>query len=551
MATSIFFNGRRTFRPGVYTQILNNLGTQGPASTGNLAVVGDFPMLPTAEPVVFNSRLELDDFFMGLDRDAAMIGQLAFAPFGAAGASISSLTMLNAGTSTAASFDSGSITYASRLAGSIGHRISLAVSANAANAELFDVAVSYSGNVKERATGIGSGAVASFAVTDAASTWSIVVNETTIVLSDDGVAALTITKADEPSFKQAMIDMQIAMENAGATVTANLPSSDFPCSDLDHVSVADVNTNGISFTKDVADIADWFAGSALISVTVDSHDASSLTFTSQALTGGSFTAMTDSSLQTGLDALKRLPINTIAFMDSTIAKQLLVKQHCKDAAADAGYNRNAWFGTSAGQTVAQAKAGWSVRLNDADCAVTPQSIKVGGRTLSPSWTALLFAGMQNATPAGTPLTKKQPTPLVTDTVEGFDREDDAEAAIRAGLVFMSNPFNLGLSVERSVTTWLEDDNRVWSEVSANESVNQSVRNVRAAVLSKIGSRITSSTANDLSNVVENELVAQRGDGLILNFANVEVLLSGDTARVQYDVQATESLNFITITANVR
>ena len=57
---------------------------------------------------------------------------------------------------------------------------------------------------------------------------------------------------------------------------------------------------------------------------------------------------------------------------------------------------------------------------------------------------------------------------------------------------------LGYRVERSVTTYLEDDNPIFSEVSANESVNASIRGLRSQLDALIGTANRSLTANRVS-----------------------------------------------------
>lgn len=555
MATSIFFGGRRTYRPGVYSEVINNLGAGGATATGNLAVVGSFQTLPLAQPISFGSRVEFDDITLGLDRDLKLLADLAFNPLDDQNAGISTLTLVNASATTASQKDAGSIIYNSRISGVIGNRVALAVTANADDSELFDIEVRYADRVVERASAVGEGEIASLSISGgSADTWNFKITSTEIILESvvGGVATAvyTATRADEDSLKAVMGDVKAIAEDDGAVVTLALPAVDYPCVDLDELEAVGLETTPASISADVASLVEWFSGSRYVEAVRQDGQAPT-TFTLERLAGGSSSgSITDENLQTALDAIKRQPINTIAFMGTAVAQQKLVRQHCKDAGFEAGYNRNAWFGTTANQSLLSALSGWSKELNDMDCAVTPQSIIVGSRTLDPMWTALLLASMQNATPAGTPLTKKSPTRLVLGTSENFDREGEAESAIRKGLVIFTDPSSTGLSVERSVTTWLEDNNPVWSEVSANESVNQSLRNLRSALISQVGTAITSSKRGDLLNSATRELAQQKADGLIFEFSNVSVTLSGDTASVKYDVSVAQPLNFITITANV-
>lgn len=558
MATSVFFGGRRTYRPGIYSQIVNNLGAGGATATGNLAVVGIFPMFPLAEPQTFENRVLFDNATIGLDRDLKLVADLAFNPLSNSNAGISSLTIVNAVDSTKASVTKGSITYKSRLSGAIGNRTALAVTANADDADLFDIEVKYSDRVVESATGVGEGEIASLSITGGgADAWNLLINETYITLQSvtGGVTtnAYQGVRASEPSLKAVLNDIKASAEDAGATVVLELPATDIDCSVIDNLTANNIQTTPASITKDNLSLVEWFEGSRYVEVVRNNSDAPT-TFTLERIAlstaGTSDTAITEDTLAEALASIKRLPINTVVLMDDDVNLQLLVRQHCKDAGFEAGYNRNAWFGTSASQTLAGAYAGWSRKLNDMDCAVTPQSIVVGSRTLPPMWTALVLAGMQNATPPATPLTKKSPTRLVVATAENFDREAEADFAISKGLVIMTDPSSTGLSVERSVTTWLEDNNPVWTEVSANESVNQSLRNLRSALISQVGTAITSSKRGDLINATNKELTQQKADGLILDYRNVAVIISGDTASVQYDVSVAQPLNFITLTANV-
>jgi hypothetical protein len=164
---------------------------------------------------------------------------------------------------------------------------------------------------------------------------------------------------------------------------------------------------------------------------------------------------------------------------------------------------------------------------------------------------VLLAAMQSALPVASSLTKRKIRGDITIVnATGFDPETYAEDAIVGGLVVITDPAGRGAAVERSVTTWTGDDNPIKSELGANNSVNESVRQLRFSVLDKIGSRITQDSLNDLERVVNASLLAQQLDGVIFAFSDVQVNIVGDTAEVSYQLSPTESLNFILITANI-
>ena len=183
-------------------------------------------------------------------------------------------------------------------------------------------------------------------------------------------------------------------------------------------------------------------------------------------------------------------------------------------------------------------------------AITSQSIIVGGNTLDPRFTAALLASIQGATSISEPMTRKKPTSIVTGTVENFDREEDASLAIRRGIVFFADPNTTGLRVERSVTTWLKDNNPVYSEVSANESMNFSIKLLREALQNQIGTKITNARKSIVLKVAEKALTEQKKNGIIKDYKDLTVILSGDVANVKYSLAVIEPLNFITITANI-
>jgi hypothetical protein len=228
----------------------------------------------------------------------------------------------------------------------------------------------------------------------------------------------------------------------------------------------------------------------------------------------------------------------------------LVAKHAVKAAEEAGYERNVWVGTTADISIANAFSLYTKKFNDRNVAVTPQSITVDGDSLDPRFTAALLAAIQGSTPIATPLTRKRPTAAVTATSEGFNREEQADLAIRRGLVFFADPSNTGLRIERSVTSWLSDDNPVWSEVSANESVNNCIREVRFALQDQVGEAITAGRDKDVQRVAENTLFDLKRNGLIADFRDLSVAIQGDVANVVFSVAALEPLNFITVTTNV-
>jgi hypothetical protein len=240
----------------------------------------------------------------------------------------------------------------------------------------------------------------------------------------------------------------------------------------------------------------------------------------------------------------------VPFSDDVLVHKEILK-HC-NASAIAGYERCAWVGASANQTIQQIKDGWVKSLNSRNVAIVGQSVKVVNpqgniQTVEPKYFALICASMQAGTPVATPLTRKRPD--IVDVLGAWIANRDVTDAIKAGICALTSD-NLGWRIERSVTTWIKDDNPIYSEVSANESINTSVRDLRNGLDIYIGDKNANVTGARLQGIVIARLDQQVIDGVIKAYKNVVLEDLGDTLRVNYTVAAVEPINFIAITASV-
>jgi len=569
MPTSLNFNGRITSRPGVYTRIVNDLVSGQPAAAGNLAIIGDFSALPTRSAVTFDNRNEFDALVQGLDAELSKLGSLAFSPFGGTGASVSSLTLINYGTSTAAALSSDSHVFTSKLSGSIGDRLALSIVAQADGRNTVKV---FQGGVQDpqnrvsmyRNVGLATeDSVASIKATMIGSpvTYDAILLELNVnnllvkgvqVADDTKVTLGSFPVASSNSLNDVLDQIQALAISDVASWTISFASTDMPLSRLDKVAETNItHPNQLLLKDNAARLVDVLANDAFISA---ARTSGSQGISAVALTrfsgGAANSGLNSANFQIALDSLKDTAINTLVVFPASAELQALALQHCKDAAAEFGMNRNMW-GASSANDVDTAYASHSAALNSELASIVFQGFtEIGGQVYTPSHLAVLLAAMQNSLPAGTPLTKKRVRSAIASMSPAISDNAEIEEILGKGLVAITNFRPIGLSVERSITTWMLDDNPIKSEVSSMASVNQSVRQLRSAVISKIGARITLGMANDLQAAAVKELSQQKADGLIFDFANVEVILSGDTASVTYDVAAAEPLNFITITANI-
>ena len=322
---------------------------------------------------------------------------------------------------------------------------------------------------------------------------------------------------------------------------------------------ADANIDGaaqaVSIRADLAEIVEALSSSRLVSVERATGATQSIAQQSSgslvaSLSGGSSSSATLAEWTSALATIESADLQIIVAWSDLATVHAEIKKHLRLAAL-AGRERNAWVASARNETLSQlnvrAKA-----LNDRNIALVGQHLSLvdqRGRvvTRDPMWLALMLACMQAGSPVATPLTRKQPD--VADVFGAWNGNLDAAEAIRKGVCSLSfGP--LGWRVERSVTTWLRDDNPIYSEVSANESVNASLRDLRAGLDAFVGEPNKGLTANRIKSIVEARLNRQVLDGVIKAFKDVVLEDLGDTLNVGYTVAAVEPLNFIRVTASV-
>lgn len=264
-------------------------------------------------------------------------------------------------------------------------------------------------------------------------------------------------------------------------------------------------------------------------------------------------AITLSDWQEALASIENVDVHVVAVQSDDDDVHGAVKEHIQTAIS-LGRERNAWLGEEADLPLTtlftKAKA-----LNNKDVALVGQQIRVkfpwAGEILDPHWLGFVLAAAQCSQNPGTPLTRKILTARIGDTFQNWNREKDVDLAIRRGVVVLARGGVANdLRVERSITTWLKDNNPVWSEVSANDSVNTCLRDLRRFLDSEIGSKVTGSTISVLRTRAEQRLKYQERQQIIKGFRNLNVRVVGATAMISFELAAIEPLNFILVEANV-
>lgn len=264
-------------------------------------------------------------------------------------------------------------------------------------------------------------------------------------------------------------------------------------------------------------------------------------------------AITLADFQAALASVENVDVHVVAIDSDDDDVHGAVATHITNSIA-LGRERNAWLGEAANLPLTtlgdKARA-----LNSKDIALVGQEISVkftwGQERLNPSKLALMLAAAQCSTNIATPLTRKVLNRKVVETFQAWERQKDIDIAIQRGLVVLARGgVNNDLRVERSVTTWLRDNNPIFSEVSANDSVNACLRDLRRFLDGEIGSAIKGSALARLQALATQRLNLQVSQGIISAYRNLRIRIVGATALISFELAAVEPLNFILIEASV-
>jgi len=387
---------------------------------------------------------------------------------------------------------------------------------------------------------------------------SIVANSTDLAYT--GELIVSGSKTLDPADFNTLSEMIEAVDQFPSVSAVYTAGKDYAPDEFDAFSDSDISVgNGSAIVRcDLAEIIGALSSSNLVSAERATNGIRSVAQSSSPvpltamLSGGSSSSANLSNWTTALTNIESSDIQIIVPWSGDEDVHGEIKKHLRNSAI-AGRERNAWIGADANESLTQLNTrAKSSSMNDRNMALVGQSIKLIdplGKTVTrdPMWLALMLACMQAGTPVATPLTRKYPD--VVDVLGQWDGNKDASEAIRKGVCSLCfGPF--GWRVERSVTTWLKDDNPIYSEVSANESINASVRDLRGALDIYIGDANRSMTANRIKSIVEARLNRQVLDGVIKAFKDVVLEDLGDTLNVNYTVASVEPINFIRITASV-
>ena len=119
-------------------------------------------------------------------------------------------------------------------------------------------------------------------------------------------------------------------------------------------------------------------------------------------------------------------------------------------------------------------------------------------------------------------------------------------------MFTESIDGVGIRWVRSLTTFLQSDNVVFTEMSANESANQAVFDLRRALDQKIGDRALASSVGVIKGIAIDTLERLVTDEIIAGFKpeTLTVEQVGDVFPVSVEIAPIVPINFIPITVHL-
>jgi hypothetical protein len=531
---------KSTARPGIYARIDASALAGGDIESGNIALVGDFTSFQANTPVLFRSRRSMVAYDT-TDQDLALLAQLAFSPSDDPNASngASSIRIVNAKENTAqASLTLGALTLKSKVWGSRGNRLqaSLAISGDTHTLDL-------TRNGFTEQFEIENDTIAQLTNTSGADV-TLSINNGTFSVTGANITDITVTNSEAIYLKDVV---NLINQVDGLTMTLVDPASiesekfDFLASTV----IADSATEDLKAPN--YRLFDALQSSNLVTVTIDTTQAGALSASTVTATGGGFGNTYD--WEGALQSIENENVQIVVLFSTDSGAQSKIANHLTQSAL-AGYERQAYTAIENTSTLAQIKTR-AVSLNNAGIALVAQNIELFDpqglrKEVDSKYLALAMAGMQAGSDIGEPLTRKRPRIIKTIQTQ-WNPYNDAEQALKSGLLFLSTD-NLGVKVERSITSYLTDNNPIYSEISTYESVLASLRDLRQALADQIGRPTRASQLALIEGRTKTRLTAQVRDGIIKAFQNVQLEDLGDEIAISYEVAPVEPLNFVSITA---
>lgn len=561
MPSSVTFRGTRLYEPSVVIDVVNKLDAGGPLGAKNLCVVGNFPILKPETAYVFGSGgFDLPEVYP-MDATLQKLDKIYKRPLANVNGFATSITYVSANQSTAAEWqldDSSAsevLSLASTYYGTTGNDIRIQLDdPSTLPAELSASGPYYKFTMRAP----WMDADAEYLIDGADQLQLTLADGDQIEITDSKTLVWTPSGQSAQTFD---LTQYSRMDELVAILPAALGAIALSFSDPSKLDVLDY-TNGTGNSENKI----LHAHTARLIETIETFDSlpfevtlasgyrllDDFVFAAPTTSGAAGGAPTSANWTDAFEAVENSDITTITILSTSSSHHTLLKGHL-DLAYIAGRERNAWIGAPSSTSLADVYSGYVLPMNDGRISVVAQDITFadhkGARAdEGPEYLAFYMMCAQGALPPAEPLTRKALN--IFDTDEAWQRERDSNAVAQKSIVGIKLGSSNELEVIRSLTSWRKDDLSVNTEVSAKESIDVCVRELRKYLSNQLGSRITNSTSDIVKSLTKSRLSDLRDLGAIQDFRNIQLRREADTIFIDFDVALIEPLNFIRITANI-
>lgn len=585
MAITINFAGASFRKPGAYSRIKVAPGGAAQAQLGVMAIIGEsdegsaFAAESGLSSVVYgpdNYNSIRDKFGTGPLVDAARV---ALSPSNdpqiSGGAQ--QLYVLKTNQSVKASrvlaTSYGTLTALS--AGEKGNNISSQVD-NSAGKRIITISDAVRG-VSEVSSAIGGKVVFTLLATEVAITVATVTitatKLTTTLTGAVTTSPLNITLANFTTIEQ-LVDYINAVGGYTAVIT-NADQKSAKPSVMDKHVAGDIKTSAFSILRNVQDVKDFFAGSALISFAPTATIGLPIVAPRAFLSGGALGATSNSNIQDCIDALLKARINFVVPLFSRDASSDItdgltdaasaytidsihasIRSHVAQASTVRGKKeRQAWVGFKGSYVNAKDK---SANLGSARVSLCFQNADIVDSlgslvTAQPHMLAVAAAGMHASAVVGLPTTFKLVN-INGFSMDGndFDPEVDSEDALEANLTFVEKaPGGIRFVLDNS-TYALIDNAWIYNRPAVMYAADTAAFAIRLNTETFVGKRNSDITPETIKNLLISVMDGLRASGIIVpdaasggkGFKDLTVKFEGSVIKTGVTLILVEGFEFV-------
>lgn len=388
-------------------------------------------------------------------------------------------------------------------------------------------------------------------------------NTQVILQAPSGSTVATIDLATYPTVQQ-LVDRINTVTGFAATVVTGSANT-VTLNGLDAVTTQDVKTADYTARADLQACVDWFNSISegflnAARATGATKVPANLAFTY--LASGSDGTVTNTEWSDALEALQAVDVMWVVPISADPAIHAMVDTHVQFMSGAGKKERRALVGGDVGVSMANAVLAAAAINSDRTGYCYPgfyDYSAAGVLTLYPPYIlAALVAGAFSGLPPGTPLTNKSISVVGLETQ--LYQPTDTDYAITSGILAAYKSPKGDFRILKSISTWLTDSRYNRVELSCGVAVDFVTRSVRDAIDVFVGAKGSAVTLQAVASRVDSVLrelarPEPAGPEVIVGdrdnpaYRNIQVSLTGDVIRVEFECSPVIPVNYILVTVH--